>query len=98
VRHLDPAILGTVAAQGPAASAIVFPCFRTGAEGLARRLSPEQSLQRLIEDGLGISTPLLPCLPQRLVAWLDRLPAWELTYGDGAWARRRVEELLDAGP
>jgi hypothetical protein len=98
VRHLDPATLGNVAAQGPAASAIVFPHFQTGAAGLARRLSPEQCLQRLLEDGLGIGAPLLPCLPQRLVAWLDRLPAWELTYGDGAWARRWVEELLDAGP
>ena len=82
--------------QPPAPSSSRY--FQTGAAGLARRLSPEQCLQRLLEDGLGIGAPLLPCLPQRLVAWLDRLPAWELTYGDGAWARRWVEELLDAGP
>ena len=98
VRHLDPATLGTVAAQGPAASAIVFPRFETGAAGRASRLSAEQALQLLLEDGLGVGTPLLPCLPHRLVAWLERLPAWELTYGDGTWARHWVEELLDAGP
>lgn len=98
VRYIDPAIIGVVAARGPAAAALVFPCFEAAAPPRVEPLSPEQALRRLLDEGLGLGAPPVPSLPGRLAAWLQGMPAWELTYGDGAWAWRWIEGLLEERP
>jgi hypothetical protein len=61
---------------------LIFPHFSLGGATTMERLRPLEALERLIASGLSLSHPVTNDQVRSFLAWLERTPAVELTYGD----------------
>jgi Coenzyme PQQ synthesis protein D (PqqD) len=60
---------------------LVFPRFAEGAESRARRLSSFETIERLLNDRVWLGNPVTEQRMSVFLAWLDRTPAYALSYG-----------------
>jgi Coenzyme PQQ synthesis protein D (PqqD) len=60
---------------------LVFPRFAAGAEPHARRLSSFETIERLLIDRVWLGNPVTEQRMSTFLAWLDRTPAYALSYG-----------------
>jgi hypothetical protein len=79
-RYLPPpATEGSRPARLPA-RALIFPGYWPGAAAEVRHLSGMEALERLVASGVWISPQ--PGDVTRVIDWIKRTPAMEMTYGD----------------
>jgi hypothetical protein len=76
------------------ASLLVFPCFREGATPEARKLSPFEALERLLSDRVWLGDPITEARVRSFLDWLDRTPAYALTYDALDDALKLVESVV----
>jgi hypothetical protein len=60
---------------------LVFPHFSTGAQAQARRLSSFETIERLLTDRVWLGNPVTEPRMAAFLAWLDRTPAYAVSYG-----------------
>jgi hypothetical protein len=60
---------------------LVFPRFANGAEPNARRLSSFETIERLPTNRVWLGNPVAEQRMSAFLAWLDRTPAYALSYG-----------------
>lgn len=67
---------------------MIFPTFAAGAAGSLRRLTPMESLQRLMSDNVWLGRPIAVPNLAAFLRWVERMPAYAISYGglDQAWA------------
>ena len=60
---------------------LVFPHFAEGAERRVRRLSSFETIERLLNDRVWLGNPVTEQRMSAFLAWLERTPAYALSYG-----------------
>ena len=60
---------------------LVFPHFAEGAEPRAYRLSPFETIERLLTDRIWLGSPITEHRMSTFLAWLNRTPCYALSYG-----------------
>lgn len=75
-------------------AALIFPHFRLGDTPVPEPISALSALQRLIEAGLSVESPVTDARIEALIGWIERTPAFTLPYGDVAAAVERVDGLV----
>jgi hypothetical protein len=73
---------------------LVFPRFADGAEPHARRLSSFETIERLLTDRVWIGNPVTEQRMLAFLAWLDRTPAYALSYGSLADGMRLIADVV----
>lgn len=80
VRYWSPPQSGV--AQGPLpVCAIVFPTFKSGQPFHVEELSPSQTLERIVGASCMIRAPIDDVVLDELIAWLEKVPSYAMTYG-----------------
>jgi hypothetical protein len=74
--------------------AIVFPRFAGAAGAAATPLAPFAALARIMESPARVGRPLAGPALQRLAAWLESCPAYEVAHDDAAAAAGWAASLL----
>jgi hypothetical protein len=72
----------------------IFPRYVAGAEAKLSRLTPFETLERLLNDRIWLGYPLTEQRVRNFVAWLETKPAYSLVHGDVAVAAELLEELV----
>jgi hypothetical protein len=83
---------------------MIFPTFISGAAGGLRRLTPMESLERLMSDNVWLGRPVPVPRLGAFLRWIERVPAYAVSYSslDEAWAlvdralANRAEATADA--
>jgi hypothetical protein len=83
---------------------MIFPTFAPGAAGNLRRLTPMESLERLMSDNVWLGRPIPVPTLTAFLRWVERIPAYAVSYAslDEAWAlvdralASRAETTADA--
>lgn len=67
---------------------MIFPTFISGAAGSFRRLTPMESLERLMSDNVWLGRPVPVPRLAAFLRWVERVPAYAVSYSslDEAWA------------
>ena len=73
---------------------LVFPRFADGAEPHARRLSSFETIERLLTDRVWLGNPVTEQRMSAFLAWLDRTPAYALSYGSLADGMRLIADVV----
>jgi hypothetical protein len=73
---------------------LFFPRFCEGAAPEARKLSPFEALERLLSDRVWLGDPITEERVTSFLGWLDRTPAYALTYGSLDDALELVESVI----
>ncbi len=70
------------------ARTMIFPTFTSGAAGSLRRLTPMESLERLMSDNVWLGRPVPVPRLAAFLRWVERVPAYAVSYSslDEAWA------------
>jgi Coenzyme PQQ synthesis protein D (PqqD) len=92
-RTLSPPLRAWDAAHVPA-GLLIFPCFREGAAPETRKLSPFETLERLLSDRVWLGDPITEERVTAFLGRLDRTPAYALTYGTLDDALKLVESVI----
>jgi hypothetical protein len=83
---------------------MIFPTFAPGAAGDLRRLTPIESLERLMSDNVWLGRPIPVPTLTAFLRWVERMPSYAISYAslDQAWAlvdralASRAETTADA--
>jgi hypothetical protein len=81
-------------AQPIALRCLVFPHYAAGARAELTRLSPFQTIERLLSDRIWIGSPITEERVTALLAWLEDTSAYALTYADLDDAVRLIEGVV----
>jgi HPr Serine kinase C-terminal domain/Coenzyme PQQ synthesis protein D (PqqD) len=73
---------------------LVFPRFSDGAAPNARRLSSFETIERLLTDRVWLGNPVTEQRMSAFLAWLDRTPAFALSYGNLADGIRLIADVV----
>ena len=73
---------------------LVFPHFTDGAQPNARRLSSFETIERLLTDRVWLGNPVTEQRMSAFLAWLDRTPAYALSYGSLADGMRLIADVV----
>lgn len=67
---------------------MIFPTFMPDAAGSLRRLTPMESLERLMADNVWLGRPVQVPTLKAFLGWLERMPAYAVSYSslETAWA------------
>ncbi len=94
-----PAVAGAPPAEHPLAVRwLVFPRFQPGKAAQLRPLPRLQALERLFDQCLALPAALDRALVEGLLAWLEGLESFELTFGDRHQAARKLARALGLDP
>jgi hypothetical protein len=72
----------------------VFPYYTAGVPAELRRLSPFQTIERLLSDRIWLGSPITEERVAAFLAWLEDIPAYALTYADLDDAARLIEDVV----
>jgi hypothetical protein len=72
----------------------VFPCFDDGAESSARRLSSFETIELLLSDRVWLGNPVTEQRKSAFLPWLERTPAYGLSYGNLADGMRLIADVV----
>jgi hypothetical protein len=81
-------------AQPAALRRVVFPYYTAGVPAELRRLSPFQTIERLLSDRIWLGSPITEERVAAFLAWLEDIPAYALTYADLDDAARLIEDVV----
>lgn len=99
LRYVEPENLGD---RGGAPSIILFPAYARGQETQLTRLSPLETITRLLDSKMDIDAPATEAKLAELLRFLETTPAYRVAYSDLESAHGAVETLLqthdEAGP
>ncbi len=81
-------------AQPAALRRVVFPHYAAGVHPQLTRLSPFQTIERLLSDRIWLGSPITEERVTAFLAWLEDTPAYALTYADLDGAVRLIEDVV----
>jgi hypothetical protein len=73
---------------------LVFPRFVAGQRPQAARLTPFEAIERLLTDRVWLGSPITEQRMSVFLAWLDRTPAYALSYGSLDDGMRLIEDVV----
>jgi hypothetical protein len=73
---------------------LVFPRFVAGQQPQAARLTPFETIERLLTDRVWLGSPITEQRMTAFLAWLDRTPAYALSYGSLDDGMRLIEDVV----
>jgi hypothetical protein len=73
---------------------LAFPRFVAGAKAHTRRLSSFEAIERLLKDRVWLGNPVTEQRMSAFLAWLDRTPAYALSYGSLDDGMRLIAEVV----
>lgn len=94
VRYLEPPGHYTTLPSGPPPAAIVFPAFVPGAVTRLEALSPLAAMVRFVGAHTCLMGPVAEDKLLRLIRFVERTPAYELSYSQLPEAERAIAGLL----
>jgi hypothetical protein len=75
-------------------SLLIFPRYEATAIPVRQAITPMEALIRLLEDRLFLGHPVTTEAVEAFLAWLSRIPAYEIVYPDTDTAERLVRDLV----
>jgi hypothetical protein len=73
---------------------LIFPHFSAGVQPQARRLSPFETIERLLNDRVWLGNPVTKQRMSAFLAWLQRTPAYALSYGSLDDGMRLIADVM----
>lgn len=92
VRYVKPLQTKT---SGNAPSVILFPTYNKDSATQLSLLTPFQTMIRLLETSMNLDQPATEEKLAELIRFVEKTPAYTLTYNDLSNAKAVIEELLD---
>ena len=92
--HLLVPPIGAWDAQPAVLRRLVFPHYAAGTRSELTRLSPFQTIERLLSDRIWLGSPITEERVKAFLAWLEATPAYALTYADLDDAVRLIEDVV----
>lgn len=92
VRYVAP----SARERSSAPALILFPAYAPDAPATFTKLTPLQTITRLLESAMDIEAPVTEAKIAEICRFVESTPAYELRYGDLSEALQTVEGALDA--
>lgn len=94
LRYVDPQDNSVILRAAPAPSAIVFPTYSAGELTQLKPLSPLQTMICLLGAHASLSAPATEAKLRKLIDFVEKTPAYELSYAELPEAMQAIKEVL----